>query len=65
MLPPHLPANRKVANGTPTRSGRAAGRKAAAKPGARRIALKGLLKVRVDTPISMIAKMRKEKARLC
>jgi hypothetical protein len=65
VLPPHPPANRKISNGTPARSGRALGRKAAAKAEARRIELKGPLKIQVGKAISMIAKMRKEKARLC
>lgn len=66
MLPPHLPANRKVVNGTPARSGRQLGRKATQKKvEARRIVLKGPLKVQTERTVSMIAKMRKEKARLC
>jgi hypothetical protein len=65
VLPPHLPANRKISNGTPARSGRALSRKAVAKDEARRIELKGPLKIQVSKPISMIARMRKEKARLC
>jgi hypothetical protein len=65
VLPPYPPANRKIANGTPARSSRRLRRKAAAKAEARRIELKGSLKLQAAKPISMIAKMRKEKARLC
>ena len=65
MLPPHLPANRKIADGAAVRSGRSLGRRAAAKAEARRIELKGPLKVQAEKPVSMIARMRREKARLC
>lgn len=65
MLPPHLPANRKIANGTRARAGRPVERKAAAKAAARRIVLKGPLMVQTERTFSMIAKMREGKARQC
>ena len=65
MLPPHLPANRKLAAGTPAGSARHPGRKAGGTADARPTSLKGPLKVHAGKQVLMIAKIRKEKARLC
>jgi len=64
MLPPHLPANRKVANGTKVRHGRRKPSHAGAAK-ARRIDLKGELRIGSGKGEPMIVRMRKEKARLC
>jgi hypothetical protein len=66
MLPPHLPPNRRITNGTSgVRARRPVARTAAAKADARRIELKAPLRIGGEKPQSMIARMRKEKARLC
>ena len=65
MLPPHLPPNRRTANGTGPRARRPVARTAAAKADARRIELKAPLRIGVEKPPSMIARMHKEKALPC
>lgn len=65
MLPPHLPANRKIANGAPTRAGSASRKHPAIRLEPRRIVLRGQLRIQVEKPQPMIVRARKEKARLC